>query len=273
MLQTKILWEEDAILWFGTKGEKEFGRRNFMDLLSMITSEPLFAVRYGRTELGFVHEISFATRCEAPTILLLAGRSWQVNHLDWKERVAYVEPSSEPGRSRWIGSGEPLSSEVCQAMQRILASDTVSRCWSRRAKQQINELRGSLPEIQEDCTTVVSGEGFTVWWTFAGGRANACIVAALQCVLGGGVAHDDLSVVIPRGVSWADLQSFLASLRRQPPSALPVPVSEEALAGLKFSICLPRDLAFRVLEARLHDPVALECVLNREVRYLGEAPR
>ena len=91
-----------------------------MELLSVFTSPPLFRVVTGRKELGFVHESTFYKREEGPVILVLAGRSWKTNHLDWKRRIAHVEPTEERGRSRWLGEGQFLSFRVCQSIRRLL---------------------------------------------------------------------------------------------------------------------------------------------------------
>src|SRR5262249_3789076 len=129
MIENDIMWEDNGVLWFGQRGESEFGYRNFMDLLSVFTSEPLISVRHGQADLGFVHPSSFASRTGGQKILLLAGRSWAVTHIDWKRRIAYTEPAQQIGRSRWIGSGIPLSFELCQSIRTILATDQVSDLW------------------------------------------------------------------------------------------------------------------------------------------------
>ena len=59
---------------------------------------------FGRKELGFVHESTFFNRNNKPSVLLLAGRSWKTTHLDWRRRIAHVEPSDQKGKSRW---GQP----------------------------------------------------------------------------------------------------------------------------------------------------------------------
>ena len=98
-------WSDDGILSFAPEGEAEYGRKNFMELLSVFTSPPLFRVVSGQKELGNVHESTFYKRQDGPVILVLAGRSWKTNHLDWKRRIAHVEPTDERGRSRWLGEG------------------------------------------------------------------------------------------------------------------------------------------------------------------------
>ena len=119
-----MLFEDAGILSFGPEGEAEYGRKNFLELLSVFTSPPLFRVISGQKELGSVHESTFYKKQEGPTILLLAGRSWKTNHLDWNRRIAYVEPADEQGRSRWIGEGQFLSFRVCQAIRHILAAES-----------------------------------------------------------------------------------------------------------------------------------------------------
>ena len=136
MLASDILWEDAGTLWFGRRGEDEFGRRNFMELLSVITSEPLFAVKHGRSDVGFVHQLSFAAH-GGHVNLLLAGRSWKVTHLDWPRKIAYVEPAKDVGKSRWVGGGHLVSFEISQAIRNTLSSEAVPSCWSRRAVSAI----------------------------------------------------------------------------------------------------------------------------------------
>src|SRR2546427_1905410 len=109
MLQKEVLWEDQGILWLGRKGETSYGPRNFLELFSVFTSPPLFSVRYGSQELGFVDEMTFLGKQDGPRIVLLGGRSWRVNHIDWQRRIAYVEASSAKGRSRWKGEGPDLN--------------------------------------------------------------------------------------------------------------------------------------------------------------------
>ena len=113
MIGGNLLADHRGILWLGRAGENEFGRKHFMDLFSVFKSPPLFSVRYGNTDLGEVHESSFLVRTHQRPVLLLAGRGWVTTTIGWKRKIAYVEPSNEIGRSRWIGSGQPLSFAHC----------------------------------------------------------------------------------------------------------------------------------------------------------------
>ena len=62
MLANGLFAEDEGVLWFGRKGEEEFGRKNFMELLSVFQSPPLFSVKHGQIDLGEVHESSFLIR-------------------------------------------------------------------------------------------------------------------------------------------------------------------------------------------------------------------
>ncbi|MFM8223441.1 MAG: ATP-dependent helicase, partial [Planctomycetaceae bacterium] len=135
MLSTGVLWEEQGILGMGRTGEETFGRRNFMELLSVFLSPPLFTVLHGRDEIGFVDELTFHAKSAGPRVLLLGGRAWLVTYVDWGRKVAFVEPSEHRGLSRWQGDCRSLSYRVCQAIRTILAGEDERPWWSNRARE------------------------------------------------------------------------------------------------------------------------------------------
>jgi ATP-dependent Lhr-like helicase len=47
------------------------------------------------------------------------------------------------------------------------------------------------------------------------------------------------------------------------------PVSDSAIEGLKFSECLPPDLAMRVVQTRLSDVVGTAATLGRRTRLVS----
>ena len=154
MIASQVLWSDGGILWFAPEGEVKYGRKNFLDLLSVFTSPPLFKVLCGRKELGFVHESTFFGREGRPAVLLLAGRPWRTTHLDWRRRVAQVVPTDQAGKSRWLGQGQFLSFQVCQSVRQILASDLADSSWPRRTVARLGEVRGEFPWIHADSTTL-----------------------------------------------------------------------------------------------------------------------
>jgi ATP-dependent helicase Lhr and Lhr-like helicase len=255
LLDPQILWDEAGVLWLGREGQDAFGRKNFLELPSVFSAPPMFAVLHGRHELGWVDETTFlGRRDDGPPVLLLAGRAWRVAHLDWKGRRARVEPAEDAGRSRWRCGGQILRHDLCRSIRKVLADDAARPGWSRRAVARLETVRSEYPWLSGDEAHVllVAGEE-AAWWTFAGGRANAALAHELANRLDAKVRSDNFAVRFPRGLGAEAIGLALDGLRGADPGSLAAPASEQAIDGLKFSECLPRDLAARVVRARLAD--------------------
>ncbi|MFO0887706.1 MAG: ATP-dependent helicase, partial [Isosphaeraceae bacterium] len=266
MIASQIIWSDGGILAFAPEGEAKFGRRNFMDLLSVFTSPPLFRVSWGRKELGFVHESTFFKRDGGPTVLLLAGRCWQATHLDWRRRVAHVEPTEQVGKSRWLGEGQFLGHRVCQAVRETLAGDEVDPHWSRRAVARIGEVREEFPWLRPDSTALVRHpDGQVRWWTFAGGVANT--ILAQQLGRFGEAKADNTAITIEGDPPMEEIREHLGSLSAHEMAAVPDP---RAIEILKFSEALPPVLSERVYLARFNDETAIRDVLADPLRMVSE---
>jgi ATP-dependent Lhr-like helicase len=266
LITTGILWSDNGLISFAPEGEATYGRKNFMDLLSVFTSPPLFRVLSGQKELGFVHESTFYKRDEGPSILVLAGRSWKTNHLDWKRRIAHVEPAEERGRSRWLGEGQFLSHRVCQSIRRVLAGEAGEPYWSQRATAQITELRNEHPWVDIEATSLVrhpSGE--IHWWTFGGGAVNALLSEHLRAPTR--IRSDNLAIRFPTTCTLNDIEEQLGALSAE--AVVPVP-NVDAIENLKFSECLPPLIAAEVFCARFAAPEAIRSVLNERRRVFVE---
>jgi ATP-dependent Lhr-like helicase len=228
-----------------------------MDILSVFTSPPLFKVMSGQKELGNVHESTFYRNEEGPAILVLAGRSWKTKHLDWKRRLAHVEPTDEKGRSRWLGEGQMLSHAICQSIRRILASEGNDPAWSHRAVQQFDELRDEHPWVSADSTSLVQQANSEIhWWTFAGGIANSLLADTLKpnC----DVKSDNLSLSFPTSSSVETVATLIDAL--QPDDVQPIP-NIDAIENLKFSECLSPQIAADVFTSRFDDQKAMNQAL------------
>jgi ATP-dependent Lhr-like helicase len=270
MVAEGILSEDEGLLWLGRKGEEQFGRKNFLELFSVFTSPPLFVVRHGRQELGFVDQTTFLSRREGPRVLLLGGRAWRVTHLDWPRRVAHVEATEEVGRSRWRGSGPTLGFRLCQAMRHLLAGEEDSPRWSRRARARLAELRGEHAWVRAEGPSLLSRPPAAAeWWTFAGTRANATLAGELSRLCGGRVDHDAFAVTVEGAESVAAVEEAVRRLAGMDVSAMEPQVEEAALEGLKFSRCLPQELALATLASRLRDEPAIRAVLGQPMRVVS----
>lgn len=270
MLDQQILWDDQGALWLGCAGEETYGRRNFLELFSVFTSPPLFTVVHGREELGFVDEMTFLGKQDGPRVLLLGGRAWLVNHVDWQHRVAYVKATDMPGRSRWTGTRPELAFRLCQSIKHRLAGNDDCALWSRRARQQIATIRQEFVWLEPEGTVVLLAKnGSAEWWTFAGARANATLAHALSQTMQHHVTYDSFTVTCEAGVSRNTLTLALSKLRAHDVHEMSVELEEDAMAGLKFSECLPRALALDMLRTRLCDPAAVQSILAQPVRYVA----
>ncbi len=264
MIRSGVLWADNGVLAFAPEGEAKYGRKNFMELLSVFTSPPLFRVLAGQKELGSVHESTFYKRDQGPPVIVLAGRSWKTNHLDWKRRIAHVEAAEEQGRSRWLGEGQFLSYRVCQRIRRLLADDAGQPIWSRRAAAQINEIRTEYPWASADATSLVRHPGGEVrWWTFGGGVANTLLADFLRPKAE--VRSDNLSIRFTTSMKLNEVEELIGALSAD--RIEPVP-AEDAIEGMKFSECLPPHVAAEVFRARFNDAEAVSSILAEPRRVV-----
>lgn len=272
MLEQGLLWDEEGILGIGQAGEETYGHRNFMELLSVFMSPPLFSVLHGRQELGFVDELTFFGKQDGPRTLLLGGRAWRVTHVDWQRKVAYVEVSEDRGRSRWKGSGPGLGYRLSQAIKKVLASEEYPLWWSQRANEQFRQLRGEFAWLHGDGTVVVNQvDGESEWWTFGGFRANACIVPTVAEITQSQVTHDSFTVRFASHIAVADIERAIETVRGRPADQLLPNVDAAALEGLKFNECLPQELGLHVLQIRTLDRTAVESLQRQPVRLVSGA--
>ncbi len=251
-----FLHEDSGILGPGPESDRRFRGKGFLELLSVFDSPPLIRILHGRTELGAVDEATFQLDGETETLLLLGGRSWRVVHLDWGKRDAWVEPIQIPGRSLWLGDGRPLSFALCQAQKRVLLEGNPGEFLTRRAREQMEEVRGRFPGLAPEGTTLEpSSLGRARWWTFAGLKANASLADHLKTVGCPVLSRDNLCLTLDATGGMPLLQRHLPS-PAEAAALRPASLAEEALESLKFAFCTPSELAFASLSTRLADPDA-----------------
>ena len=266
MLDARIIWTDDGILSFAPEGEAHFGRKNFMELLSVFTSAPLFRVMAGQKELGSVHESTFYKRDEGPVILVLAGRSWKTNHLDWKRRVAHVEPTDERGRSRWLGEGQMLSYRLCQSIRRVLAAEEHAPYWSSRATSALEDLRTEYSWASPEATSIVRHpNGDVRWWTFGGGIANGLLSDHLRTQVD--TKADNLSIKFPATSGLDSVLGWISGILAD--DVCPV-VNPTAIENMKFTECLSPELAAEVYCSRFNDIEAVKKILMETKKVVVE---
>jgi ATP-dependent Lhr-like helicase len=152
-------------------------------------------------------------------------------------------------------------------MKAVLAGEETSPRRSRRAEARVAELRQEHAFVHAEGPTLLSrSPGQFEWWTFAGTRANATLAGEVAGLCGCRVDHDALAVTIEGADGLPHVTAAVRELGSRDPSSMRPQVAEEALEGLKFSGCLPRDVALATLAARLRDESAARAVLGQSLR-------
>jgi ATP-dependent Lhr-like helicase len=257
------LHEDSGVLGLGPESDRRFRGKGFLELLSVFDSPPLVRVLHGRKELGSVDEATFQLAAgKVETVLLLGGRSWRAVHVDWSRREAFVEPIALQGRSLWIGDGMPLGFALCQAQKRVLLGEGPEPAFTRRACEQMDELRGRFPWLRAESTTLErSSIARARWWTFAGLKANAALADHLQAAGCPVLSRDNLTLTLDATAGLPLLQTFLPTPEKA--AALrPESLAEDALESLKFAFCTPKELCLEALRTRLGDAAGVAATVS-----------
>ncbi|MGH9334321.1 MAG: DEAD/DEAH box helicase, partial [Vicinamibacteria bacterium] len=200
----------------------------------------------------------------------LAGRNWQVTHIDWRQHVAYVEPEEmdEKGRSRWQGTGGALHFELCRAVRRVLTGVDPKAEISARARRALDEAREPFSWLDDESTAVVRvGDGSPRWWTFSGYLVNSALTQL--AAVGQGARASDTGVELGRSADLTNLEREVRRLSTEDPSAWPrAPVAPEMARDLKFEKCLPREFVGEMLGCRLEDHDGMAKTLAEPIRMV-----
>jgi ATP-dependent Lhr-like helicase len=94
--------------------------------------------------------VSFQQQNGTRSNVLLGGRNWKVKTIDWRRRLAFVEPTGETGRSRWFGSSRGLQFNLVQAMERALVHWESPVALSRRAVDRLGALSNNFHSVMEN---------------------------------------------------------------------------------------------------------------------------
>lgn len=250
MLEKGVLHSDSGILGMGRAGERTFGHKNFMELFSVFTTPPMIKVFWGKQELGEVHQLTFAIKDRGPSLLMLAGRAWQTNYIDWPRKRAFVEPSEIRGKSQWLSDAQPMGYELCRSMADVLSSEGSPDFVSARAKDLLLELRDSYAWIEEGKTTlIIDNEGNATWWNFAGKLLNSAFKDVFADLADQVVAENEC-VTLRRIYLPEKLGSSIREALNRDNQNLAVLLEENFIKELKFSECLPQAEIDRELSER-----------------------
>lgn len=254
LVDHEILFHDGVLLSIGDEGEKRFGRRHFLELVSVFTSPPLFEVMHGNRSIGMVDWLTVAVeegRERRP--IILSGRAWDIRDIDFNARRLFVAPSTAKGRARWYGQGRGLSYKMAQGIREVLLSREHSPRWSNRCAAQMETLRDDYRARGVESRNFVydQAEDRLVWWNFAGRFLNEAFAALLENATGIEARFDDYHLHLPHETNGSRAKGILRDALADPDALRNLPISKQWLDGLKFSECLPESLAAAAARGRV----------------------
>jgi ATP-dependent helicase Lhr and Lhr-like helicase len=265
-LVTNGLLATDCVRYFmGEEGEATFGRRNFLELVSVFASAPVLSVTDGRHELGMVDQHLFlAPEPAEGRILSLAGRSWWVERVDWRGKRVYVKPTEQLGKTVWFGAATGVSLAMSRTVRTVLTSEDMPAYWSQRTIDRMQELRTRFAFLKPDRTTLAEYHDQRIsWFTFAGEAIN---LALREILKRHGIAVDRIDDYAIHFSTGFNRETFAAYIRNLDATAAiqSLESSEEAERALKFAQCVPPGLLREEIVARRCEPSELATVLGEE---------
>ncbi|MFW3386015.1 UNVERIFIED_CONTAM: DEAD/DEAH box helicase [Kocuria sp. CPCC 205274] len=267
LLQQGHLDEDGGMLFVGPEAERRYGKIHYRDLMAVFTADPQIIVLHGRQEVGAVDPMLLQRKVEGPRLITLGGRPWRVTYIDWKRRKAFVEPSDTGGAVRWMSMPQPISYALSDAVRRVLlGAEPAGVRLTRRAQDRITDLREEYAHRVDGSGSVVTGQedSRVRWWTWAGARTNAVLVAALSDVAPDlfetTTAFDNFQIALRSDATGGSVFSALrlaqAKFGLELAEAIPE-TDEKAVRQLKFFEMLPPELALRTVAERMTDRLGL----------------
>ena len=217
MLHQGYLFESGGLLSMGTKAERVFGKKNFLELYAVFSTPVLYRVHAetGR-DLGSLEQNFVDLLVESMSCFLLGGRAWMVINVNHEERIVRVQGAPHGTKPSWGGYvPQHLGFEVCQKMAQVLKDNAQYPFLDERALAALNEWRDELGDLLKRGANRLQQDGNSVsWWTFAGGRINHTLKYALEWKEGWKVLADNFSVRIRgNGVSGESVRQAIDAMR------------------------------------------------------------
>lgn len=275
LMATGYLATDGIRLGVGRSSESEYGKRNFLELVSVFTSPPIFRVRHGRKEIGSVDQTTFLgdetgdDEDSGPRVILLGGRSWRVTTVNWSRRIAYVEPVDLPGRSRWVGMGLGVGPLLAEAHRRVFTDDqSVLPYLSERASRHIVGLNEEYAFVDDEALVVVRDSRDITLWTFAGIHANLLLADLLAEEGIENVSARGLCVVIKESLNLSDVEELFDGIEVKGGDLPKRCVEHPLIKELKFGELLPEELLVATAQAQLYDVEGLQRVMGVTRRFV-----
>ncbi len=216
MLRDGSLILTSGRLILGSKAERRFGRRNFMEFFAVFSSPQSYTVQKADGEpLGSLNQAFVDRLVDGVSCFLLGGRPWAVLSVLHDSRRVLVE-SAPRGRQPTWGGFLPhfLGHTVCQATREVLASDQNYGYLTPEASSLLEARRAEMRSILESGRWGIEVDSDEIrWWTFAGGRINSTLRYALLALNRHWTVIPDNHLIKVRGQDLA-LAKLLAAIEQ-----------------------------------------------------------
>lgn len=267
LVENGFVDQDGELVFIGPAAEHAFGRRHFMGMTAAFTAPPQFTVISGRDEIGRTDPMLLTKQVEGPRLILLAGRSWKVNWVDWKRQRCFVEPAEGGGKALWLTGGfAGASFALTRSVRDVLLGSDPDVLMTDRARRVLAEERDDERGTVHPAGTIIARDSDGVrWWTWAGFKANATLAATVSDLADSEQQFTDTYIRMRSGLTPEMWKLAAADVVER--LCLP-DVDEDAVSGLKFSEALPDRLAIATLAARLADVPSAERVLREPVRFV-----
>ncbi|MDX9723284.1 MAG: ATP-dependent helicase, partial [Myxococcota bacterium] len=263
-------------LVLGDRGQKLYGAKNFLELYAVFSTPRVLRVLHGAQEIGMVDAFFLQDEDRRSAAFVLGGRPWRILQVNWKGGTCEVEPTEHGAYPRWQGRPTLLSRALCRAMHDLLVEDQVRPWWSKRASAALQQLRDAHVFLRDEATPLTQEfDGGIKWWTFAGGRANRLLSAALQARLGEKVSacNEALRFTGEAAKSEVAVRQAILELAEGPALTWDDAAGWTELNGnarvSKFQPCLPEFVAQKLVARELMDVDDAVEVLRAWRREIG----
>ena len=262
MKKEEFLFESGGLLSMGTKAEKRFGKKNFLELYAVFSSPVLYrVVTHAKRDVGSLEQDFVDRLVEQMSSFLLGGRAWTVDRVSHEDREVVVREAPGGVKPSWGGYiPQHLGFDLCQKMKRVLTVTTRYPYVDEPGTKHIEEKRGDLGDLLRRSGHAVQIDGSTAyWWTFAGGRVNHTLKYGFEVAEGWKVVADNFQLRIEGdGIGHESVRKAIGKMSS--PEFWDAPDTRRAvLARLpgyrlsKFQDCLPELFALEVVERYLLD--------------------
>jgi ATP-dependent helicase Lhr and Lhr-like helicase len=231
---------------------------DIFELYAVFSAPPVLRVFHGATEVGHVQAqfVYLHDAAHGPLCFRLAGRAWEVAHVEWSRGVLRVRPTQSGRVPTWLGQPQVLSNALCVEMRETLQREQAESNWlTPGAAIELAALREDYSELfgSGSITLEATNDG-AQWHTFAGGGINRLLAAGMSLTSGSRWVAGNLSLRC-KDISLDRARAAICALCEVDWPRLALGAAQAAARGplSKFQPCLPADAEARFLTERLLD--------------------